>query len=105
MTDMSDQRSDTQFGFKVDLDRPRSKLRGVALLGHQTLTDLHEAISAGSHGGTDSSFSFRFREAHIEQNTRLDKLNLDIGETLEYFTDSLNGKRHQVITVDFIENE
>ena len=102
---MSDQTSNTQFGFKVDLDRPRSKLRGVALLGHQTLTDLHEAISAGSQCGTGSSFSFWFRDAHIEQNTRLDELNLGIGETLEYFTDSLNGKRHQVITLDFIDNE
>ena len=105
MTAMNDKRSDTQYGFKVDLNRPGSKLRGVALLGHQTLTELHEAISAGSEDGMDLSFSFSLREAHIDKNKRLDELDLSIGETLEYVIDSANGKRHQVVAVDFIDED
>src|SRR5262245_26012252 len=105
MTAMSDKRSDTQYGFKVHLNRSQSKLRGVALLGHQTLTELHEAISAGSEGATVSSFSFSFRNTHIDKTTRLDELNVRVGETLEYVIDSVNGKRHQVIAVDFVDGE
>jgi hypothetical protein len=75
------------------------------LLGHQTLKELHEAISAGSEDGPESPFSFSFRNAHIDKNTRLDELNVSIGETLEYVIDSGNGKRHQVIAVDFIDDE
>jgi len=105
MSAMNDKRSDTQYGFKVDLNRPGSMLQEVALLGHQTLSELHEAISASSKDGTDSTFSFSFRNAQVDKNTRLDELNLRVGETLEYVVDSANGKGHQVIAVDFVDDE
>jgi hypothetical protein len=60
-------KSDTQYYFKVDLHRPESELRGVALLGHQTLAELHELISGVFDRSADASFSFRFGNAEIEE--------------------------------------
>jgi hypothetical protein len=57
---MNKKRSDTQYLFNIGLQRPESELRGVGLLGHQTLAELHELICGAIDHSTDTSFSSRF---------------------------------------------
>ncbi|MGH9968910.1 MAG: hypothetical protein ACREBG_14075 [Pyrinomonadaceae bacterium] len=97
--------SDTQYGFKVDLKRPKSELRGVALLGHQTFADLHELISSGLEPSGNRSFFFRFGEMLIEKSARLDDLSLKVGQTFEYVVESDNEQRREKIILEFIDNE
>src|SRR5258705_889997 len=103
---MRRKKSQTQYFFRVDLKHRNSDADGIALLGHQTLRDLHELISDAQQA--NQLFSFRFsrdiaaeskkpiREAESEQrlkvtsydsNTasaiRLDQLNLEVGQTFE----------------------
>jgi hypothetical protein len=101
---MKEKRSDSQYYFKVDLKRHESELRGVALLGHQTLRDLHVAISDESKRGSGGSFLFRFGDVEIEEGTRLDDLNLKAGQTFEYAVESAGETRREMITVDFVED-
>ena len=98
---MSEKRSNTQYCFKVDLQRPESELRGVALLGHQTLADLHLAITNESEGG--AAFLFRFGNTEIGEGARLDDLDLRVGQTFEHIVGSADKIRHKIITVDFVE--
>lgn len=101
---MNKKRSQIQYFFSVDL-QPRSELHGVALLGHQTLAELHDSIS-GTHGGSaDASFSFRVGSQEIEERTTLDDLNLTVGQKIEYTVKSIDENRYEVITVDFIDDE
>ena len=102
---MNKKRSDTQYLFKVDLKRQESELRGVALLGHQTLAELHEAISGEFERSAHTSYSFRFGNVKLEENVRLDSLKLRIGQTLEYIVDAVGEHRDEIITVDFIDRE
>jgi hypothetical protein len=100
---MNEKRSDTQYCFKVDLKRPESELRGVALLGHQTLADLHLAITDGSERG--AAVLFRFGNTEIEEGTRLDDLDLRVGQTFEYIAGSADKIQHKIITVDFVDDD
>jgi len=97
--------TETQYLFKVDLQRPESKLRGVALLGHQTLAELHESISSPFENGAHASFSFRFGNKEIDGAARLDELNLRVGQTFEYVLKSEAESRREIITVEFIDDE
>lgn len=83
----------------------RQELRGVALLGHSTLIDLHELISSALDRNGTNSFSFFFGESKIGPAVRLDQLNLEVGQTFEYFVESGNDRRHEVITVEMIDVE
>jgi hypothetical protein len=98
-------RSGTQYLFKVDLQRPESELRGVALLGHQTLAALHESISGSIDGEAQASFSFRFGEEEIDGAARLDDLHLRVGQTFEYVLESSAESRRELITLEFIDDE
>jgi len=97
-------KSDTQYHFKVDMRRPESELRGVALLGRQTLAELHESISNPSDDHAHSSFSFRFGNEEVDGAVPLDALNLRVGQTFEYVLKS-EAERREIITVDFIDDE
>jgi len=101
---MTRKKSQTQYCFNVGL-RPQSELRGVALLGHQTLARLHESISGARGFSSEISFSFRFGGSEIQHTTSLDDLNLKVGQTLEYTVYSIDDNRHETIVVDFIDNE
>ncbi|SRR6266498_979959 len=98
-------KSDTQYHFKVDLRRPESELRGVALLGHQTLAELHESISNPTDDRAHASFSFRFGNKEVDGAARLDALNVRVGQTFEYVLKSEAQNRREIITVDFIDDE
>jgi hypothetical protein len=98
-------RSDTQYCFRVGLQQPEPEVCGVALLGHQTLAELHESISVWQNQNTDSAFFFRFRNAEFDVGTRIDNLNLRVGLAFEYIVDTLDETRHEIITVDFIDDE
>jgi hypothetical protein len=100
---MNEKRSDTQYYFKVDLRRPGSDLRGFALLGHQTLADLHLAITDESERG--AAFLFRFGNTEIEAGTRLDELDLRVGQTFEHIAGAADKIQHKAITVDFVEDD
>jgi len=98
-------KSDTQYHFKVDLRRPESELCGVALLGHQTLAELHESISSPYDDRAHDSFSFRFGNEEIDGAARLDALNLRVGQTFEYVLKSEAENRREIIMVEFIDDE
>jgi hypothetical protein len=101
---MNKRRSNTQYLFQVDL-RPQSELRGVALLGHQKLAELHENISEMLNQSSRVPFCFHSGNVEIKEGMRLDDLNLRVGQTFEYMVNSIDGHRHKTITVDFIDNE
>jgi len=101
---MNMKKSDTQYHFKVDLQLPESELRGVALLGHQTLAELHESISS-PEDRAHASFSFRFGTEESDGAARLDGLNLRVGQTFEYVLKSEAESRREIITVEFIDDE
>src|SRR3954466_9477996 len=101
---MKKKRSQTQYFFNVDLGK-QSELRGVALLGHQTLAELHESISNARGCSTYDAFSFRLGEVKLVDGARLDDLNLRVGQTFEYAVNSINENRCEAITLDFIDNE
>jgi hypothetical protein len=102
---MNMNKSDTQYHFKVDLRRPESELRGVALLGHQTLAELHESISSPFDDGAQASFSFRLGNQEVDVAVQLDALNLRVGQTFEYVLKSEAESRREIITVDSIDDE
>ena len=102
---MNKRRSDTQYLFKVDLNRPASELHGVALLGHQTVADLHTAIFGMPERGARVSYSFRVGNEKVAGHVRLDELNLKKGQTVEYLVESAGKTRREIITVEFIEGE
>lgn len=101
MVCMNKKRSDTQYLFNVGLQPPELELRGVAILGHQTLAELHELICGVIDHSADTSFSFRFGSSEFEEGARLDELNLRVGQTLEYIVEN----RRKLITVDFIDDK
>lgn len=101
---MNKKRSQTQYCFNIGL-QPQSELRGVALLGHQTLAELHEATSSGRGGSADAQFSFSVGGEEVQAGTRLDDLNLRVGQTFEYWVKSTPEDRPESIAVDFIDNE
>src|SRR5258705_3714713 len=122
---MRRRKSQTQYFFRVDLKRRNWDAEGVALLGHQTLRDLHELITDAQQA--NQLFSFRFsgniaaeskkpiREAESEQRikvtsydsdtasaVRLDQLNLEVGQTFECIFQLGADDRHTKIRVDAI---
>jgi hypothetical protein len=106
-------------------------LSGVALLGHQTLTDLHKLISGCLDGSDKTLFSFHFGksqtaarskkhliERRAEQpspivsydrenadGVRLDHLNLKVGQTFEYCFELGDETWHKTIQVEAIDDE
>lgn len=101
---MNKRRSNTQYLFQVDL-RPLSELRGVALLGHQNLAELHERISEMLDHSAHVPFCFRLGNVEFEEGMRLDDLNLRVGQTFEYTVKLIDESQHKTITVDFIDDE
>ena len=79
-------------------------MRGVALLGHQTLAALHESICSFDDRAP-ASFSFRFGKQEVDGTLRLDALNLRVGQTFEYLLTSEAESRREIITVEFIDDE
>jgi hypothetical protein len=101
---MNNQISNTQYFFKVDLQQPESDLRGVAMLGHQTLSELHDLISSRFERIDNGSFSFSRGDSEISSDSRLDELSLRVGQTLTYRLGAVNEAPFEV-TVDFIDAE
>jgi len=97
-------KSQTQYFFHVTSKDAASSSRRVALLGHQTLADLHELVYGPFVRSNDRNCSFLIESGRSKQNqspaTRLDALNLSVGQTFEYITDP--DRRHE-ITVEGID--
>jgi hypothetical protein len=102
---MPKKKSDTQFCFNVDAPGSRLELQGVALLGHQTFAELHVAISDLRHTERGDSFSFYVRGQEVDEDVRLDMLNLEADDALEYITNPASGTRREMIRVDFVDDE
>jgi len=128
---MKRRKSNIQYFFKVSLKHRDSIWRGVALLSHQTLTDLHKLISGCFDGSDDSLFSFHFGKSqtaarskkHLSERraaqpslilsydrenavgVRLDHLNLKVGQTFEYCFEVEDERWHTIIQVDAIDYE
>lgn len=120
--------SNTQYLFKVSLRHRNSMLRGVALMGHQTLADLHYIISDESGDGCGHHYSFRFanecmarlddssssdcminhaRTVYDDGNAssvRLDDLKFKVNDEFEYVNKQGAIKWRKVIKVDSIDN-
>ena len=97
-------RSEIQYCFGVAL-YPRSQKRGVALLGHQRLIDLHEAICRSRGVNSNVSFAFQVNSEPIKKTQRLDELKLEVGFALEYIVPSVDDGRPQNIVVDAINDD
>jgi hypothetical protein len=96
-------KSQTQYFFHVVLKRTELSSRRIALLGHQTLADLHELDSGSFDRYEDPNCDFRFdsKAGHPETRSyslsiRLDDLNLNVGQTFEYICDS-NGRHERTV--------
>jgi hypothetical protein len=101
---MNKKRSNTQYLLNLGWQRPEL-VCGVAILGHQTLTELHELICGAIDDSADTSFSFRFGNSEFGEGARLDELNLRVGQTFEYIVESVDENRRTLITVEFIDDE
>lgn len=77
-------RSQTQSFLHVD---PAASSRRIALLGGQTLADLH-ALVGESPGSDNSSVRFRVADRDQPSGTRIDDLDLSVGERFDYVVDA-----------------
>jgi hypothetical protein len=78
-------RSQTQYFLHVD---PTSSSRRVALLGDQTLADLHALVSDSVDRSNKASFQFNVASRNRPTDTRFDELDLCVGQTFDYVIDS-----------------
>ena len=58
--------------------------RRVALLGHQTLADLHSLVSEP----ISCDYQFMVANRNRSKNARLDELDLSVGQTFDYLVDA-----------------
>ncbi len=95
------------------MKREESVWRRVALLGHQTLTDLHELIASSFDRSANTDFSFRFGEQvnlilscdKVDSaSVRLDHLTLKEGQVFEYRSSAGDDTWHDII-VEIIDDE
>ncbi len=76
--------SQTQYFLNLD---PTADARRIALLGDQTLAELHDLVS-DSPGSDNANVRFRIANRNEPTQTRLDELNLSVGQTFDYLVDS-----------------
>ena len=74
-------RSQTQYFLHVD---PSASSRRVALLGDQTLADLHALVDES----LGSNFQLKVAARERPNDTRLDDLDLSVGQTFDYVIDA-----------------
>jgi FtsP/CotA-like multicopper oxidase with cupredoxin domain len=76
--------SQTQYFLNLE---PTASARRIALLGDQTLAELHDLVS-DSPGSANNNVRFRVANRDQPTQTRLDELNLSVGQTFDYLVDS-----------------